>query len=168
MMMLPRDDSVRAGLIKRNVRELRRLDAEMKELKGEIRNVVAATGTSLTSQCGIGPVIAAKILGEVGDVSNLRSKASFAQLSGTAPIPASSGKTVRHRLNRGGNRKLNHALYFVAVTRCRLDDETKAFMERKLSEGKTKKEAIRCLKRHLANVVYRTMVADGLRLQQTA
>jgi transposase len=156
LMMLRRDDSVRAKLTKRNVRELRRLDAEMKELKAEIRRAVAATGTSLTSQCGIGSVIAARVLGEVGDVSNLRSKAGFARLTGTAPIPASSGKTVRHRLNRGGNRKLNHALYFVAVTRCQLDDETKVFLERKMAEGKTKKEAIRCLKRHLANLVYRT------------
>ncbi|MGH2792391.1 MAG: transposase [Actinomycetota bacterium] len=111
---------------------------------------MAATGTSRTSQRGVGSVIAAKVLGEVGDVSNLRSRAAFARLTGTAPFPASSGKTVRHRLNRGGNRKLNHALYFIAVTRCRLDNETKEFMERKLSEGKTKNEAIRCLKRHLA------------------
>jgi len=168
LMMLRRDVSVRAALIKRNVRELRRLDAEMKELKADIRRAVAATGTSLTAQCGIGSVIAARVLGEVGDVSNLRSKAAFARLTGTAPLPASSGRTLRHRLNRGGNRKLNHALYFIAVTRCRLDDETKRFMARKLSEGKSKKEAIRCLKRHLANVVYRTMVADGRRLQEAA
>jgi transposase len=168
LMMLRRDGSVRAELIKRNVKELRRLDAEMNELKLEISGAVAATGTSLTSQCGIGSLIAARLLGEVGDVSNLRSQAAFARLTGTAPIPASSGKTVRHRLNRGGNRKLNHALYFVAVTRCRLDDETKVFMERKLSEGKTKKEAIRCLKRHLANVVYRNLVADGQRLKEAA
>lgn len=168
LMMLRRDNSVRAELIKRNVRELRRLDSEIKELKADIRRAVAATDTSLTSQCGIGSVIAARVLGEVGDVSNLRSKAGFARLTGTAPIPASSGKTVRHRLNRGGNRKLNHALYFVAVTRCRLDDETKVFLERKMAEGKTKKEAIRCLKRHLANVVYRTLVADGQRLQEVA
>jgi transposase len=93
LMMLRRDNSVRAELIKRNVRELRRLDAEIKELKANIRRAVAATGTSLTSQCGIGSVIAARLLGEVGDVSNLRSKAGFARLTGTAPIPASSGKT---------------------------------------------------------------------------
>lgn len=168
VMMLRRDSSVRAQLVKRNVRELRRLDAEMKVLKTEIRRAVADTGTSLTSQCGIGSVIAAKVLGEIGDIANVRSKAAFARMTGTAPIPASSGKTVRHRLNRGGNRKLNHALYFIAVTRCRLDDETKAFMARKMSEGKTKKEAIRCLKRHLANVVYRTLVIDAQQLREAA
>jgi transposase len=165
LMMLRGDHSVRAELVKRNVRELRRLDAEMKELRKEISAAVAATGTTLTEQCGIGPAIAAKVLGEVGDLTNVRSKAAFGRLTGTAPIPASSGKTVRHRLNRGGNRKLNYAIHFVAVTRCRLDPETKAFMARKQAEGKTKKEALRCLKRHLANGIYRAMVADLRRLE---
>ena len=163
VMMLRGDRSVRAELVKRNIKELRRLDVEFKELAKQISAAVAATGTSLTEQCGIGPTIAAKVLGEVGDVANVRSKAAFGRLTGTAPIPASSGKVVRHRLNRGGNRKLNHALHFVAVTRCRLDPETKAFMARKQAEGKTKKEALRCLKRHLANGIYRAMVADSQR-----
>ena len=69
---------------------------------------------------------------------------------------------VRHRLSRHGNRKLNHALHYIAVTCCRLDPETKIFMERKLAEGKSKKEAMRCLKRHLASRIYRTMMADAL------
>lgn len=159
-MLLRGDHSVRAELIKRNVRELRRLDAEMKELRADIRQAVEATGTSLTSQCGIGGAIAAKLLGEIGDIRNIRSKAGFARLTGTAPIPASSGTTVRHRLNRGGNRKLNYALHFIAVTRCRLDAETKAFMSRKMAEGKTRKEAMRCLKRHLSNQIYQTLVSD--------
>ncbi len=139
LMLLRGDHSVRAELIKRNVRELRRLDAEMKELRADIRQAVAATGTSLTSECGIGGAIAAKLLGEIGDIGNIRSKAGFARLTGTAPIPASSGTTVRHRLNRGGNRKLNYALHFIAVTRCRLDPQTKEFMARKMAEGKTRK-----------------------------
>jgi len=126
LLRLRSDHSVRAQLVKRNVREIRRLDAEMKQLRAEIADAVAATGTSLTQQCGIGPALAAKVLGEVGDLSNVRSKAAFGRLSGTAPIPASSGKVVRYRLNRGGNRKLNYAIHFVAVTRCRLDPETQA------------------------------------------
>jgi transposase len=162
LMMLRGNSSVRAGLIKRNVRELRRLDSEMKELRREIQLAVEATGTSLTSQCGIGSGMAAKLLGEIGDIRNIRSKAGFARLTGTAPIPASSGTTVRHRVNRGGNRKLNYALYFIAVTRCRLDPETKAFMARKQAEGKSRKEAMRCLKRHLSNVIYRCMVSDHM------
>lgn len=165
VMMVRGDHSVRAELVRRNIKELRRLDVEMKELRKEISATVAATGTTLTEQCGIGPAIAAKVLGEVGDLSNMRSKAAFGRLTGTAPIPASSGKTVRHRLNRGGNRKLNYALHYVAVTRCRLDPQTKAFMARKQAEGKTRKEALRCLKRHLANGIYRAMVEDSRRLQ---
>lgn len=160
LMMLRGDRSVRTELIRRNVRELRRLDAEMKELRAEIRTAVEATGTSLTAQCGIGAGMAAKLLGEIGDIRNIRSKAGFARLTGTAPIPASSGTTVRHRLNRGGNRKLNYALHFIALTRCRLDDETKRFMARKMAEGKTRKEAMRCLKRHLSNAIYRTLLDD--------
>lgn len=165
LMMLRGDHSVRAELVKRNVREIRRLDGEMKQLRAQISDAVAATGTSLTEQCGIGPAIAAKVLGEVGDLANVRSKAAFGRLTGTAPIPASSGKVVRYRLNRGGNRKLNYAIHFVAVTRCRLDPETQAFMARKQAEGKSKKEAMRCLKRHLANGIYRAMVADSRRLE---
>lgn len=161
MALLRSDSSVRADLIRRNVRELRRIDGEIKQLKVSLKDLVAATSTSLTSQCGVGPTIAAKLLGEVGDVRNIHSKAAFARMSGTAPIPASSGKVVRHRLSRHGNRKLNHALHYVAVTRCRLDPETQTFMARKLAEGKSKKEAMRCLKRHLASRIYRTMLADA-------
>ncbi|MFN2594391.1 MAG: IS110 family transposase [Actinomycetota bacterium] len=164
LMMLRGDHSVRAELVRRNVRELRRLDAEMKELRVQIRVAVTASGTSLTEHCGIGSTIAARLLGEIGDVRNIRSKGGFARLTGTAPIPASSGRTVRHRLNRGGNRKLNYALHFIAVTRCRLDDDTKQFMARKMSEGKTRKEAMRCLKRHLSNQIYRMLEADAKRL----
>ncbi|MGI8407693.1 MAG: IS110 family transposase [Actinomycetota bacterium] len=168
MTLLRGDSSVRAELVRRNVRELRRIDAEIKELKVSLKGLVAATGTSLTSQCGVGPTIAAKLLGEVGDIRNIRSKGAFARLSGTAPIPASSGKVVRHRLSRHGNRKLNHALHYIAVTRCRLDPETKVFMARKLAEGKSKKEAMRCLKRHLASRIYKAMVADALRPTELA
>ena len=168
LRMMRGDRSVRADLVRRNIRELRRLDSELKSIKTQMSDALVASKTSLTDQCGIGPVIAAKLLGEIGDISNVRSKAAFGRLSGTAPLPASSGQTVRHRLNRGGNRKINFALHYVAVTRCRLDPETQAFMARKLAEGKTKKEAIRCLKRHLANTIYRTMVADSRGLEQAA
>lgn len=160
MSLLRRDRSVRADLVRRNIRELRRIDGEMKAIRKQMAEILETTDTSLTGQCGIGPVIAARLLGEVGDIGNVRSKAAFARLSGTAPMPASSGLTVRHRLNRHGNRKLNYALHYIAVTRCRLDPETQSFMARKLAEGKTKKEAMRSLKRHLSNAIYRTMVSD--------
>jgi transposase len=161
MNLLRRDRSVRADLVRRNVKELRRIDAEMKAVKKQMVQILETTDTSLSRQCGIGPVIAARLLGEVGDVGNIRSKAAFARLSGTAPMPASSGLTIRHRLNRHGNRKLNYALHYIAVTRCRLDPETKTFMARKIAEGKTRKEAMRCLKRHISNLVYRTMLSDA-------
>ncbi len=114
MTLLRGDSSIRADLIRRNVKELRRIEAEIKELKVCLKAAVAATGSSLTAEVGVGPGIAAKLLGEVGDVRNIPSKAAFARLSGTAPIPASSGKVVRHRLSRHGNRKLNHALHYIA------------------------------------------------------
>jgi transposase len=94
-----------------------------------------------------GFIVAVKILGEVGDVSRLRSKGSFAMLTGTAPIEASSGKTKRHRLNRGGNRQLNYALHMMALARCCGDADTKTYMARLRMEGKSDKEAMRCLKR---------------------
>ena len=81
-------------------------------------------------------------------------------MTGTAPLPASSGTTTRHRLNRGGNRKLNHALHLIAINRCRLDPETKTYVARRLAEGKTKREVLRCLKRHLASVIFRQLMAD--------
>jgi len=158
--LLRRDRSVRADLVRRNIKELRRIDAEMKSIRRQMAELLETTDTSLTNQCGVGPVIAARLLGEVGDVRNVRSKAAFARLSGTAPVPASSGLTVRHRLNRHGNRKLNYALHYIAVTRCRIDPETRVFMSRKIAEGKTRKEAMRSLKRHLSNAIYRIMVSD--------
>ena len=166
--LLRGDKSVRAELIRRNVRELRRVEAERKDVKATIEDAVAATGTSLTDEVGIGAILAARVLGEVGDVRNLRSKAAFARLSGTAPIPASSGKVTRHRLSRLGNRKLNFAIHYIAVTRCRLDPDSRAFMAKKLGEGKSKKEAMRCLKRHLANRIYRVMMRDAIELSEAA
>ena len=108
----------------------------------------------------MGSFIAAKILGEVGDPSRLRSKSAFAVLSGTAPLSASSGKVHRHRLNRGGNRQLNWALHYIALIQCRVSPEAQSYMARQREAGKSNKEAMRCLKRHLSNVVYRHLVAD--------
>ncbi len=109
----------------------------------------------------MGPLIAAKILGEVGEVSRIRSKAAFAVMSGTAPLVASSGPTNRHRLSRGGNRQLNRALHFVPFIQSRSAPEAKAYLARQREAGKSPKEAMRCLKRQLSNVVYRSLVADA-------
>jgi transposase len=90
---------------------------------------------------------------------------AFAMMAGTAPLIASSGMSSRHRLNRGGNRKLNFALHYMALVRYRSDEKTKAYVERRRAEGKTFKEAMRCLKRHLSNVVYRQMISDWRAMQ---
>jgi transposase len=124
---------------------------------------VVKSGTTLTGLQRVSFVVAAKILGEVGevgDVTRIRSEASFAMLNGTAPLQASSGSTNRHRLNRGGNRQLNFALHVMANSLTRWNPESKAYIARRQRKGKTNKEAMRCLKRHLSNVVYRRLVAD--------
>jgi len=160
LTLLRSDHSVRAELIRDRITELRRLNERISAVEKEIAGKVKESGTTLTKLRGIRFIMAAKILGEVGDASRLRSKGSFAMLTGTAPLEASSGRTKRHRLNRGGNRQLNYALHTMALARCRGDEDTKAYMARLHREGKSAKEAMRCLKRQLSNVVFRQLVAD--------
>ncbi|MCA1840946.1 MAG: IS110 family transposase [Actinomycetota bacterium] len=157
------DHSVRAELIRTRISEISRLNLKMADVEKQIEERVAKLGTGLTSVPGVGPFIAAKILGEVGDISRVRSKASFALLSGTAPLPASSGSTTRHRLNRTGNRQLNWALHFVALAQQRVSPEAQAYMARQREMGKSYKEGVRCLKRHLSNVIYRELMKDQAR-----
>jgi transposase len=160
MTLLRGDRSIRAELIRDRVAEIRKLDDKIAGVEKRIVGKVCESKTTLTQLRGIGFIVAAKILGEVGDLSRLRSKGSFAMLTGTAPLEASSGKTKRHRLNRGGNRQLNYALHMMALARCRGDADTKTYMARLWMEGKSNKESMRCLKRHLSNVVFRELVAD--------
>jgi len=155
------DHSIRAELLRRRLAELVRLDRGIATAGDEIRTAVKQAGTTLTQIPGVGPLIAAKILGEVGEVSRIRSKAAFAVMSGTAPLLASSGQTNRHRLSRGGNRQLNRALHFVAFIQSRSTPEAKAYLARQREAGKSSKEATRCLKRQLSNVVYRYLIADA-------
>ena len=110
--------------------------------------------------------MAAKILGETHDVGRFPTAAAFAAHAGVAPIPASSGTTTRHRLNRGGNRQLNRALFTVAMVQARWDEQGSAYLARKRAEGKSPAEARRCLMRHLAGVVYRSMVLDAADREQ--
>jgi transposase len=158
--MVRADNSVRAQLVRDSVAEVRRLNRAIARVEQRIEGPLASSGTTLHRGLGIGTTAAAKILGEVGDPAQLRSAAGFARMSGVAPIPASSGNTVRHRHDRGGNRVLNHAIHMIALTRCRLDQTTKEFMAKKRAEGKTGREALRALKRHIANDIYRHMKAD--------
>ncbi len=125
------------------------------------RAAVEAADTSLTDIYGVGGVVAALIIGYTGDVTRFPTRHHYAAYNGTAPIEASSGPTKRHRLNPRGNRMLNHAMHLIAITQLRYPDTAgRVFYERKLAEGKTKKEAIRALKRRLSDVVYRHLQAD--------
>jgi transposase len=160
--MLRGDHCVRADLVREGVAEVRRLNRCVKRVEDQIAELLEESGTTLHAGVGIGAMLAARILGEVGDPARLRSAAGFARMSGVAPIPASSGSVVRHRHDRRGNRTLNRAIHMVAVVRCRLDPATKEYMAKKRAEGKTGKEAMRCLKRHIATDIYRRMQADCL------
>jgi transposase len=151
---------VRAELVCRRLDQLDRLDAEIRQLKRRIGDLVEATGTSLVQVHGVGPLVAARILGEVGDVGRFGDRHKFAAANGTAPIPASSGRIQRHRLNRGGNRRLNRALYVVAITQARSDHPGRASMARKQRQGKTRREALRGLKRRISDAIYRQLLAD--------
>jgi transposase len=163
--LLGRSTGIRAQLARKRLARLRALDREMGALEAQLAELVAASESSLPRLPGIGVLLAAKLLGETGDVRRFRSEAAFAAVTGTAPIPASSGQTQRHRLNRGGNRQLNRALHFIAIVQARTYPPARAYVTRRQAEGKTWREALRCLKRHLADVIYRTMLLD-LRARQ--
>jgi transposase len=119
---------------------------------------VEASGSTLTEIFGVGPLLAATILGTVGDVARFPTKAHFASYAGTAPVEASSGKVVRHRLSLGGNRKLNYALHMAATSQARSDAPGGSYYRKKIEEGKSRKEALRCLKRRVSDAVFRSLV----------
>jgi transposase len=164
-LLIRSDHSLRAVIVRDLLNEIGRLESAMDELEAQIRTALKHSGTSLLQVIGVGPVTAAKIISEVGDIRHFRSKAAFAMFGGTAPLEASSGPKRRHRLNRGGNRQLNYALHMVAVTRRRADAESKAYVARQIARGKTDKEAMRALKRHLSNRIYRCLVNDSFECQ---
>jgi transposase len=139
-------------------RRILHLDTEIKELDAQLDELVAATAPDLLALYGVGTDTAALLLIAAGDnPERLRSEAAWAHLCGASPIQASSGKTVRHRLNRSGDRQANHALWRIALTRMGSHDETKRYVERRLEEGKTKREIMRILKRYIAREVYKVL-----------
>jgi transposase len=144
------------------------LSREIAELEAHLDRLVAQAAPELVSLPGIGTDNAAALLIVAGDnPQRLRSEASFASLCGVSPIEASSGKVVRHRLNRGGNREANRALYMICLARMRRDRRTQEYVARRTAEGKSKREIIRCLKRYVAREVYRVLVACGARSSPT-
>lgn len=130
--------------------------------------MVLATGSKLMDLPGIGPIGAARILADVGDVTRFTDRNRFASWTGTAPLDASSGEQIRHRLSRAGNRKMNHMLHMAATTQIRLDTQGRAYYRRKRAAGKTHLEALRCLKRRISDAVYRQLLADAQVAEQPA
>jgi transposase len=153
-------DVERKRIARELLADVRRLDRQIKTAGQVIRQAVRDHGTTLTDMYGVGPVLAAKLVGHAGDITRFPDRDHFASYTGTAPVEASSGDVRRHRLNRGGNRQLNTALHLIAVCQIRDPSPGQAYYQRKLVEAKTPEEARRSLKRHLANVVYRHLIAD--------
>lgn len=161
LQLLEADTRIRAELTRRRLVRVAEIDAEAAELKQRIAGYVKAAGSTLTSIYGVGPIIAARFLAEVVDINRYPNRNTFAAANGTAPLAASSGRTKRHRFNPGGNRRLNRSLYTIAITQIRADTEGQAYYQRKRKAGKTNKEALRCLKRRLSDIVYTTMKHDA-------
>lgn len=150
----------RKAMGRQHLVDIRRLDRDLGRNRGEIKDAVAVSGTTLMEIRGVGPVVAAFLIGYTGDSTRFPTADRYASYNGTAPIEASSGPRVRHRLNLRGNRTLNHAIHMAAVSQLRYPCEGRVYYDKKIAEGKTKKEAMRALKRRISNVVYRRLVAD--------
>ena len=154
-----RDPELRGSMLAlRSVaRRVLQLQAEQRELGRQIEALTRKLAPQLLDQPGVGPHAAAQLVLSWSHPGRIRSEAAFARLAGAAPIPASSGQTVRHRPDRSGDRKLNRALHLILVTRKRTHPPTRAYIERRIQEGKTRREANRCLKRYLARNLYRLL-----------
>ena len=151
--------TMRVRIARDELRRVRELTLAINRLEREITELVSQLAPQLLTEPGFGPLIAAKLVGEIAGAQRFATAAKLARAAGVAPIPASSGNTQRHRLDQGGNRQINAAIHRVAVTRARCHPETQDYIARKKAEGKTTREAIRCLKRHLARHVWRLLQA---------
>lgn len=145
------------------ISDVARLDIEIKAIKARTRLAVKASRTCVVDLHGVGPIVAALVLGHSGDVTRFASRHHYASYNGTAPLEASSGPRKRHRLNTRGNRQLNHAIHMAAITQIRNDTPGRAYYHRKIDEGKTKKESLRSLKRRVSDAVYRQLLIDAQR-----
>jgi len=157
-------EHVRVELARGLLADLEHLDAQIKGSHRRITAAVRASKTSLTELYGVGPIWACALIGWTGDVARFTGRDQFAAYNGTAPIERSSGGRVVHRLSRRGNRKMNHAIHMIAITQIRnADTDGRIYFERKLSEGKSKREALRSLKRQVSNAIYRQLLVDAKR-----
>jgi transposase len=150
----------RKALARDLLAEVRRVDRDLEQLLERIKAAVTASGSTITELYGVGPVVACYLIGHTGDIARFPSAGHYARYNGTAPIEASSGRTIRHRLNPRGNRQLNHALHMAAVTQVRNDTPGRAYYLRKQAEGHSRREAMRALKRRISNTVYHQLIND--------
>ena len=161
-------DALRRDLARELLADLRRIDTGIKSNEAQTRDALAASGTTLQEIPGVGVVLAAKLLGHVGDITRFPSASHFASYTGTATLDASSGRQNRHRLNTGGNRQLNSVLHTMAVCQSRDPGPGRDYYLKKTAEGKTPREARRALKRRLSNVLYRRILHDHQHALKTA
>jgi transposase len=151
-------DEVATRLVLRSLaRRIQAATAEAAELERELRGHVLALAPALLDEPGVGPIVAAQVIVAWSHRGRVRSEAAFARLAGVAPVPASSGQTIRHRLSRGGDRQLNRALHTIALHRRQHDPATQDYIARRISEGKTRRDATRLLKRYLARHLHRLL-----------
>jgi transposase len=144
--------------------DLRRIDTQRSDVKKKLATAVRASGTTVTDIFGVGPAVAAAVLGDVGDIARFPGKDHFAAYNGTAPVEVSSGGRVIWRLSLRGNRRMNHAVHMAAVTQIRFShSKGRAYFDKKINEGKTPKEALRALKRQVSDALYKQMKADARR-----
>lgn len=155
-----RDQELQVRLARELVSRCRALTRTITELDRELEQQTAAIAPALLELPGCGPLTAAKLLAEIGPIDRFKTDAQLARHGGVAPLEASSGRVQRHRLDRGGNRQLNSALYRIAITQSRYHPAARAYLERKQAEGKSRREAIRCLKRLLTRTVFNTLKAN--------
>jgi len=147
--------------------DVRRLDGQIKESHRRIRTAVRASKTSLTELFGVGPVVACAVIGYTGNVRRFANRDHFAAYAGVAPIEHSSGGRIAHRLSRRGHRKLNNAIHIAAISQIRQPhSDGRAYFDRRVAEGKTKREAVRSLKRQISNALYRQLVIDAERVRE--
>ena len=149
------EERVVFGVMRDLAARSRALAADAKRYERDLAGLVRSLDDTLLEEPGIGPISAAKLL--ACDPARFKHEAAFARCNGTAPLPASSGKTVRHRLNRGGDRQVNNAIHTIAVIRSKHHPETRAYLDRRISEGKTKREALRALKRHISRDLFKRL-----------
>ncbi len=161
----PRDvaGKTRRRIASEELAELVAVEAKMKRATAELKALVLARGSHLMDIHGVGPVVAARVLADVGDVARFADRNRFASWTGTAPLDASSGEQNRHRLSRAGDRRVNHMIHIAAITQLRLDTDGRSYYRRKRAEGKKPLEALRCLKRRISDALYRQLVADTQR-----